>query len=109
LLAYILENGPAMRVHTILWMDGLNTLQNTLGSSRTVVDQLFNTRVLFPMSMNDASRFCESDAKAVDAFQPINQLGNWNEPRVLIYDRAQNVATIVRPYGAFTEHESHVL
>ena len=109
LLAYILENGPAMRVHTILWMDGLNTLQNTLGSSRTVVDQLFNTRVLFPMSMNDASRFCESDAKAVDAFQPINQLGNWNEPRVLIYDRAQNVATIVRPYGAFTELESHVL
>lgn len=109
LLAYILENGPAMRVHTILWMDGLNTLQNTLGSSRTVVDQLFNTRVLFPMSMNDASRFCESDAKAVDAFQPINQLGGWNEPRVLVYDRAQNVATIVRPYGAYTEHESHVL
>jgi hypothetical protein len=83
----------------------MNTLQNLLGSNRTVIDQYFNTRVLFPMSLADASKFSDADAKVVDNFVPINQLGNWAEPRVMIYDRAQNVSTVIRPYGEIAESE----
>lgn len=109
LLLYILEHGPAYRVHLVMWMDGINTLQNTLGTGRSVVDQFFNTRILFPMSMADASRFMESEVKAVDGFVAINQLGHWSEPRVMVYDRAQNVSTTIRPYGNFVNHDSEVV
>lgn len=109
LLLYILEYGPAWRVHTMLWMDGLNTLHNILGNSRSVVDQMFNTRVLFPMSMTDAGRFVENEVKVVDGFVPINQMGHWSEPRVMVYDRAQNVSTVIRPYGRVMVEDSEVV
>lgn len=105
LLQYIMERGPAWRVHVVIWIDSMNTLQNLFGANRTVVDQLFNARVLFPMPSADASKFTEADAKTVDNFVPINQLGIWAEPRVLVYDRAQNVSTVIRPYGEVIEEE----
>ncbi len=106
LLQYILDKGPAWRVHVVIWIDSMNTLQNLLGNSRAVIDQCFNTRVLFPMSLADAAKFSDADAKAVDMFVPINQLGHWAEPRVMVYDRAQNVSTVIRPYGEITEKEA---
>lgn len=103
LLQYIIEHGPEWRVHTVLWLDGVNSVQTYLGSSRSVIDQLFNTRVMFPMSTADASRFSENDAKIVDAFVPINSFGDWPEPRISIYDRTNNTSTVVRPYGEIKE------
>jgi hypothetical protein len=100
LLMYILENGPYYHVHVVLYVDGVDTLQQTIGSKQ-YIERLFNSRIIYPMVMNDINRIINetNNVTLVSKLTPISQSGDWTEPRVFVYDRMNNKAVTVRPYG----------
>jgi len=55
----ILRDGPAVRVHTIVWCDSLNNLNRTFDRQTT---REFDMRVLFQMSAGDSSTLIDSPA-----------------------------------------------
>jgi len=60
-LARILAEGPAQKVHTILWADSVNSLNRMLG--RKLLKE-FQMRILFQMSGSDSSELIDTPAAA---------------------------------------------
>ncbi len=81
----ILKDGPAARVHTIVWCDSVNNLNRTF--DRQALRE-FEIRVLFQMSANDSSALIDSPAAA--------KLG---PNRALFCSEEENRIEKFRPYG----------
>ena len=99
LLTYILDAGPTVRVHTLIWIDNLNTFERLFESnSSSAFDRRFNVRLIFPIPSEDAMRIV-GDYRAVSNMAAIGPTGHWSEPRVYLFDRNTNLNVVLRPYG----------
>jgi hypothetical protein len=80
--ARILAEGPARRIHTIIWCDTVPNVQRTL--SRRVQKE-FDNRVLFQMSAADSSEMIESAAAnrlgLTNALLSVESLGTFEKFR----------------------------
>jgi energy-coupling factor transporter ATP-binding protein EcfA2 len=84
-LGAILRDGPAVRVHTIIWCDSLNNLNRTFDRQTT---REFDMRVLFQMSAGDSSTLIDSPAAS--------KLGLY---RAIYFSEELSEVEKFRPYG----------
>ncbi len=84
-LAALLDEGPPLGIHTLIWCDTYANVSRML--DRRVM-QDFEMRVLFQMNANDSSSLMDSPEAA--------KLG---VHRAILYDEGQGLAEKFRPYG----------
>lgn len=85
-LAEVLQNGPSLGVHTLVWVDGYNQAARMF--DRATMRE-FALRVAFQMSAADSSNLLDSPAAA-----------NLKQHRALLYNDETGAAEKFRPYGA---------
>ncbi|MBN1394579.1 MAG: AAA family ATPase [Pirellulales bacterium] len=83
--AALLDDGPPLGIHTLVWCDTYANVSRIL--DRRVM-QDFELRVLFQMNANDSSSLMDSPEAA--------KLGVY---RAILYDEGQGLAEKFRPYG----------
>lgn len=91
-LDYVLRNGPAVGVFTVLQTDTPDTLANRLGAQSVIT--AFNYRVALQMSENDSNRLLGSNAA--------NKLFVYGRPasrfRAYLRDNVRNTTIKFKPY-----------
>ncbi|QGJ71811.1 Cell division protein FtsK [Planctomycetales bacterium 10988] len=84
-LQELLEEGPNVRMHVMVWCDTLNNVNRCLDRK---MQREFEQRVLFQMSANDSSTLIDTPAASKLGMQ-----------RALLYSEEKNVLEKFRPYS----------
>jgi hypothetical protein len=88
-LSNILKDGPAVGIHTILWIDTFNNYNRFIERS---VQREFENRVLFQMSQMDSTQLIESQAA-----------GRLGEKRAIVFCEENGRVEKFRPWGLASE------
>ena len=88
-LSNILKDGPAVGIHTILWIDTFNNYNRFVERS---VQREFENRVLFQMSQMDSTQLIESQAA-----------GRLGEKRAVVFCEENGRIEKFRPWGLASE------